>query len=445
MAKEQKATGVLYVLDGESHLHHTIGTTRFLGGFPNDAIPPLLVVAIGTTNRMRDLTPPSETLAGSFLSQGGAGQFLQFIVEELKPRIDKDYRTTGYSVLIGHSLGGLFAMYTFVNRPGSFDSYLLIDPSLNWNDQELVSEVEAFLDRDQDMNASLYFVTSSDEDPALDGLRETVGILEMGAPDGLRWGYNPLVREEHGTVALPGIYKGLQWIFSNWRVAPETTFSDLPAEEVLTEIDELYRSSGEQFGMERATPYLAFESLLGYLLSNNRLDEAATLTLRHADRYPLLHNVVAGIAGAYASRGDDEAAAEYLLAVLDVAPDNETAIRVLGEKVSLAQESNMTGIFSTFRLSDKSGDMSGAEIHVVPNPRGYSAIVQASEGAPGFPEVVNILVKGTNIVFLIPEDSASGFEPGKYIGTVTKEGLKLRGPKGIYENYFMPRKHSYWE
>jgi hypothetical protein len=118
---------------------------------------------------------------------------------------------------------------------------------------------------------------------------------------------------------------------------------------------------------------------------------------------------------------------------------------LLTSQVSLAQESNVTGIFSTFRLSEKSGDISGAEIHVVPNPRGYSAIVQASEGAPGFPEVVNLLVKGTNIEFWIPKGSASGFEPGKYVGTVTKEGLKLRGPKGLYENYFMPRKRSYWE
>jgi len=117
-----------------------------------------------------------------------------------------------------------------------------------------------------------------------------------------------------------------------------------------------------------------------------------------------------------------------------------TLVTLLTGQGSSAQDSNVTGLFSTFRLSEESGDIDGAEIHIVRNPTGYSAIVQASEGAPGFPEVVNILVKGTTIEFSIPKNSASGFEPGTYFGIVTKEGLNLRGPKGLYESYFMPRK-----
>src|SRR2546426_5170478 len=92
----------------------------------------------------------------------------------------------------------------------------------------------------------------------------------------------------------------------------------------------------------------------------------------------------------------------------------------LAAQTSFAGDSDVTGLFSTVVLSRKSGDISGAEIHVVPNPKGYSAIVQASEGAPGFPEVVDVVVKGTTLLFTIPESSASGFSPGTYNGTVTK-------------------------
>jgi predicted alpha/beta superfamily hydrolase len=35
--------GVLYVLDGEGHFRHTVGTTQFLGGPFTQTIPPLLV------------------------------------------------------------------------------------------------------------------------------------------------------------------------------------------------------------------------------------------------------------------------------------------------------------------------------------------------------------------------------------------------------------------
>jgi hypothetical protein len=119
-------------------------------------------------------------------------------------------------------------------------------------------------------------------------------------------------------------------------------------------------------------------------------------------------------------------------------------VTLLSSHVSLAQDGNVTGIFSSFRLSEKSGDYVGAEIQIVHDPKGYSAIVQASEGAPGSLEVVAVSVRNGTIEFSIPTNSASGFEPGTYIGVVTIEGLRLQGPRGLYGNYLLPRKGSYW-
>jgi hypothetical protein len=113
--------------------------------------------------------------------------------------------------------------------------------------------------------------------------------------------------------------------------------------------------------------------------------------------------------------------------------------------LTLAGDQNVTGLFSTFRNSERSGDITGAEIHVVQSPSGFSAIVQASEGAPGYPEVLQIGVSGRTITFTVPETSATGFAPGNYRGTVTAKGLRLRGPKGQYEDYFLPRKPSCWQ
>jgi hypothetical protein len=110
-----------------------------------------------------------------------------------------------------------------------------------------------------------------------------------------------------------------------------------------------------------------------------------------------------------------------------------------------AENNNVTGLFSTFHVSERSGDISGAEIHIVPNPVGYSAVVQASEGAPGFPEAIKLSVNGSTIEFTIPKNSVSGFSPGEYIGSVSTEGLMLHGPKGLYEEYFLPRRSSFWQ
>lgn len=113
--------------------------------------------------------------------------------------------------------------------------------------------------------------------------------------------------------------------------------------------------------------------------------------------------------------------------------------------IASANNDSVRGLFSTFHVSSKSNDISGAEIHIVPNPVGFSAIVQASEGAPGFPEVIELSVTENKIEFTIAESSGSGFAPGRYLGLVTEKGLKLNGPKGLYEDYFLPRKSSFWQ
>jgi hypothetical protein len=111
----------------------------------------------------------------------------------------------------------------------------------------------------------------------------------------------------------------------------------------------------------------------------------------------------------------------------------------------MASDIIVTVLFSTLAISKSTGDFIGAEIHIVPNPKGYSVIVQASEGSAGFPEVLDATVKDSTLFFNIPEKSKSGFSPGFYKGIVSKDGLHLYGPKGLYENYFLQRKCSFWQ
>jgi len=118
---------------------------------------------------------------------------------------------------------------------------------------------------------------------------------------------------------------------------------------------------------------------------------------------------------------------------------------ILSSSVAVGSDEGVTGLFSTFRISEKSGDIVGAEIHIVPDPEGHSAIVQASEGAPGFPEVIRLSVRGNVIEFTVSPGSASGFPPGKYLGVITRKGLVLNGPTENFKEYEMPRKESYWQ
>ena len=73
---------------------------------------------------------------------GGGWKFLDFIESELIPEIQSKYRTTSRKLLIGHSLGGLLAINTYMDKNSPFDAFVSLDPSLWWDEETLHLKVE---------------------------------------------------------------------------------------------------------------------------------------------------------------------------------------------------------------------------------------------------------------------------------------------------------------
>src|SRR5690242_10709176 len=150
---------VLYMTDGDAHMGHTSSTIEFLT--QNGRIPDLIVVGITNTDRTRDLTPvrsSNKNAAGQlqFPTSGGADNFLKFIETELIPQIEKEYRVQPYRILAGHSLGGLFAIHAMISRPGLFNSFIAVSPSLGWEKGEALKRATDFLKNQKEMKATLY-------------------------------------------------------------------------------------------------------------------------------------------------------------------------------------------------------------------------------------------------------------------------------------------------
>ena len=127
---------VVYVLDGELFLPTVTYVQHYYsGGFT----PEMVIVGISNNkNRTRDLTTSTiKTKYGMPFNEdnGEAANFMAFIEKELIPFIENKYPVTHYRTLIGHSYGGLFAIYSLMNYPQVFENFLAIDPSLDWDDQ----------------------------------------------------------------------------------------------------------------------------------------------------------------------------------------------------------------------------------------------------------------------------------------------------------------------
>jgi len=73
---------------------------------------------------------------------GGAPGFQRWLLDEALPFVQENYRIDlAQLTLIGHSLAGLFALYTLFTRPQPFTRWLLASPS-SWWDNRVIFDLE---------------------------------------------------------------------------------------------------------------------------------------------------------------------------------------------------------------------------------------------------------------------------------------------------------------
>ena len=148
---------------------------------------------------------------------GGSEAFSKFLTEELRPAIDSAYRTNGWNMLIGHSYAGLFTLNTFLRHTELFDTYLAVDPSLWWDQGRLVREAEALVAGRDFKGKSLYIgVASKKRTDRVDIHLDKVSYLlseVLPQAENLRFFSKSFPDENHGTVAVPGIYDGIKQLF----------------------------------------------------------------------------------------------------------------------------------------------------------------------------------------------------------------------------------------
>jgi uncharacterized protein len=98
------------------------------------------VIVIGIRHgdfREIDYTPTKFTTKG-FSGEGGGEKYMNFVKKELIAKVEKDYRAIPNRekrTIIGHSLGGLCGAYTFAKHNETFGNYLLLSPSLIYDDE----------------------------------------------------------------------------------------------------------------------------------------------------------------------------------------------------------------------------------------------------------------------------------------------------------------------
>lgn len=206
---------VLYLLDGSAHedYPHMAGLVQFLGMY--GIIPPTIVVGIANVDRRRDFTFPTTVQADRdwVPTGGGSAKFIRFIENELQPFVNTRYKNNGYKTIIGQSLGGLLGCEILFTKPQLFDEYILVSPSLWWNNESLLAKAAEMLKSNPDLRKKIYVGVGADE-PAeiLSPAKKLIALFKKYGGAQVSWHYDCLKKEDHATVLHRSAYNAFEWL-----------------------------------------------------------------------------------------------------------------------------------------------------------------------------------------------------------------------------------------
>jgi len=204
---------VIYLLDGHSLFNYVSSVVQMYS--VRGRIPPMIVVGIASTDRMRDFTPTERGgMNGRPMSGGKADKFLQFLSDDLFPLIESKYPTRDYRTLIGHSLGGLFTVHAFVAQPQMFRSYIALSPWFGSEDDILLSNVESYLKKGISPPKIIFTANEPINRPGIENrIANFIELLQIYEQEGLDWKYKRVEDSDHSNLPLKVIPDALEFIF----------------------------------------------------------------------------------------------------------------------------------------------------------------------------------------------------------------------------------------
>ena len=151
---------VIYLLDGSSDedFIHIVGLVQYCSFEWVNQVPKSIVIGIATVDRRRDFTFPTtiETDKKKYPTTGNSAKFISFIEKELQHFVEKKFKKTASKTIIGQSLGGLLETEILFKKPTLFNKYIIISPSLWWDNGSLLKQNTSIVDQTFNQETEIY-------------------------------------------------------------------------------------------------------------------------------------------------------------------------------------------------------------------------------------------------------------------------------------------------
>jgi len=324
---------VLYDLNAFAYFTYGVGTVELFSR--NVEMPEMIVV--GLPNLQDGYVPTPYEERGP--EPKAADLSLKFFKEELIPFIDGKYRTSGFNILSGHSVAGLFTVYALFTRPNLFSAGIASSPWFQANNQYWLKQIDKMLQAESLANMYLFMtVGKKEQDLTISTYTELEKWMKAKDLKGLTWKSEWLENVDHSSMLGRSLYEGLLFIFDGWKIPFDVVISGN-----VSAIEEHADKMRAKFGgrVEYNIPEYLLNQVGYQLISRKSYDQAISLFTLNVKLHPNSPNTYDSLAEAYLTKGDKETAKKYYeLAIQKNPGQTESEKRILQNSKDKLKELN---------------------------------------------------------------------------------------------------------
>jgi len=272
---------VIYLTDGDYNFHGVSGMLDFMAN-KGQLIPDVILVAIadkGTDIYRQYMTPAGLSAPFKEEDAGKAEQFLTFLTKEVKPYINSSYRTANNSILVGHSIGGLFVFNALLESPNSFEHFVSISPSVWLNDHAIMAKAKSFFEKDKHKPTSLYLSLGDENRQGVYGVLQ---LLDEVQPKNTHWQFSHYPNENHHSVGLVALRKDLRQIFEGWNISDKELENIISAEQLIKH----YQSLSLSLNINQPIPTTSIKSAIRFFYRQKKTDDISAFMTKVKSELP---------------------------------------------------------------------------------------------------------------------------------------------------------------
>ncbi len=213
-AQSHEKYPVIYLLDGSANedFIHVVGIVQFLTMI--NVMQPTVIVGIANVDRKRDFTFPTRNLQDQkdFPTTGHAADFIDFLKNEAIPFVNKHYRLNDNTTIIGQSFGGLLAAQLLVDNADLFKKYVIVSPSLWWDDESLLQKYKMQIATLPLADKKIYVAVGKEGRQMEGDAKQLVEVLKTTKNKNCQVKFAFMPAETHLTILHNCVYNALSWL-----------------------------------------------------------------------------------------------------------------------------------------------------------------------------------------------------------------------------------------